>query len=172
MESRTCCDTDINQEHSPDCDNYLPRPGEEATFGMPVMSGMSELIPGSLRPDHVFEIRSSQGILVRLTLSESQVDMDFGGEGYGRDLSPQAVRVTRIIIAALEKFWQKNDGYGDTAYALGARGQYADMNRKMGKLKHTLWDGSPAVGESMVEMLQDLIGHAGLTIDFLERDEK
>lgn len=82
-------------------------------------------------------------------------------------LSLQAQRVLQIIAQATDLFIRKNAGYGDTGYVLGARGQYADMNRKMGKLKHTLWDGNDPVGESNEEMLMDLMGHCGLTIDFV-----
>jgi hypothetical protein len=82
--------------------------------------------------------------------------------------SPQAIRVVEHIHQAVRVFLEKNKGYGNTAYELGARGQYADMNRKFGKLKHTLWDGNDSVGESEEEMLQDLIGHCGLTIDYIQ----
>ena len=86
-------------------------------------------------------------------------------------MSDQAQDVTAILIEALALFLEKNRGYGNTSEHLGARGQYADMHRKMGKLKHTLWDGNPAVGESVEEMCMDLIGHAALTINFLRGDE-
>lgn len=88
------------------------------------------------------------------------------------DASAQAVRVTRIAMEALQVFLEKNRGYGNTAYVLGARGQYADMNRKMGKLKHTLWDGNEPVGEDIETMLMDMVGHTLLTIDFLREDQK
>ena len=86
--------------------------------------------------------------------------------------SPQAIRVVKITMEALELFLEKNKGYGNTAYVLGARGQYADMNRKMGKLKHTLWDGNEPVGESIETMLMDMVGHTLLTIDFLREEGK
>lgn len=82
-------------------------------------------------------------------------------------ISPQAERVCNIMDQAQALFKDKNRGYGDTSYALGARGQFADVWRKVGKLRHTLWDGNEAVGEDMEEMLMDLIGHCALTIDFL-----
>ena len=88
------------------------------------------------------------------------------------EASPQGRRVIDIAAEALELFLEKNKGYGNTAYALGARGQYADMNRKMGKLKHTLWDGNEPVGEDIETMLMDMVGHTLLTIDFLRREGK
>lgn len=87
-------------------------------------------------------------------------------------MSPQAERVVEIVLEALALFLEKNRGYGNTSEHLGARGQYADMHRKMGKLKHTLWDGSSAVGESIEEMCMDLIGHAALTINFLRGEDR
>lgn len=86
-------------------------------------------------------------------------------------LSMQASRCLDIAGQALTLFIDRNRGYGNTAYNLGAKGQFADMNRKMGKLHHTLWDGNEPVGESIEEMLFDMIGHCLLTIDFL-RSEK
>jgi hypothetical protein len=84
--------------------------------------------------------------------------------------SEQAKRAGGIMDEARMLFEDKNRGYGDTAYLLGARGQFADMWRKMGKLKHTLWDGNEPVGEDIEEMLMDLIGHCALTIDFIRED--
>ena len=48
-------------------------------------------------------------------------------------MSEQAQDVTAILIEALALFLEKNQGYGNTSEHLGARGQYADMHRKMGK---------------------------------------
>lgn len=87
-------------------------------------------------------------------------------------MSQQAERVVEIVLEALALFLEKNRGYGNTSEHLGARGQYADMHRKMGKLKHTLWEGNPAVGESVEEMCMDLIGHAALTINFLRGEDR
>lgn len=88
-------------------------------------------------------------------------------------MSDQARRICYDIMpAALSLFVSKNRGYGNTAYNLGARGQYADMNRKFGKLKHTLWDGNEAIGEDVVEMLEDLFGHVLLTIDYVVNGEQ
>jgi hypothetical protein len=87
------------------------------------------------------------------------------------DVSDQGLRCIYIAEQTLNLFLERNQGYGATSDHLGARGQYADMWRKMGKLKHTLWDGNEPVGEGIEEMLQDLIGHCLLTIDYLHREE-
>lgn len=59
----------------------------------------------------------------------------------------------------------------ENADVLGVRGQYADIWRKIAKLKKALWDGEELTGEQPREILLDLIGHAFLTIDMLDRTE-
>ena len=85
----------------------------------------------------------------------------------GIPTSAQAMEVLDILREAQELFLHKNRGYGNTAEYLGAKGQFSDIYRKVGKLKHTLWDGNEPVGESIEEMCMDLIGHCALTIHFL-----
>lgn len=92
-----------------------------------------------------------------------RVRIDGGPPG----LSAQATRVLDIAEDALNLFVEKNRDYGETGDHLGSRGQYADMHRKMGKLKRHLWDGHPLTSESAEEICMDLIGHCLLTIDFL-----
>lgn len=100
------------------------------------------------------------------------VQIDVEVDEVASPISLRAQRVVDIVEEAMAAFLEKNAGYGDTGYVLGARGQYADMNRKMGKLKHTLWDGNPAVGEPVREMLMDLIGHCALAIDYLDIEKE
>lgn len=69
------------------------------------------------------------------------------------------------------QFVEKSNDYGDTANDLGAAGQYADMNRKMGKLKRALWDGETLTGEQPREILMDLIGHCFLTIYYIDNGD-
>lgn len=76
---------------------------------------------------------------------------------------------TEVLGPALERFVRKNADYGGTAKFLGARGQFADINPKFWKLKRALWDGEKLVGESVEEILQDLIGHCLLTLYFLSQ---
>jgi len=70
-------------------------------------------------------------------------------------------------------FRDKNLDYGeDGADELGLGGQYADLNRKMLKLKRALWDGQELKGEQPREILLDFIGHCFLTIDMIDRGVK
>ncbi len=66
----------------------------------------------------------------------------------------------------LDLFIRKNSEYGENAQVLGPAGQFADMWRKMGKLKTALWDGQEEklVSEGVDEILRDLIGHCFLTL--------
>lgn len=54
-----------------------------------------------------------------------------------------------------------------TADHLGAAGQYAEIWRKIPKLKRAMWDGDPLAGETVQEVLMDLIGHCLLALDYL-----
>lgn len=68
------------------------------------------------------------------------------------------------------RFMSKQRDYRDSADDLGAPGQYAELHRKMGKLKRALWDGEELVGEPAEEVLQDLIGHCFLAIRHLRQN--
>lgn len=59
----------------------------------------------------------------------------------------------------------------ENADVLGTRGQYAELWRKMAKLKKALWDGEALVGEQPREILLDFIGHCFLAIDMLDRQQ-
>jgi hypothetical protein len=91
--------------------------------------------------------------------------------------SDQGARVYSIIDEARDLFVVKNDNYGDTAQFLGAKGQFADINRKFWKLYGMLWTETIPMypdrgeGESVEEVLMDFIGHCALTIDFLRQEQ-
>lgn len=70
-----------------------------------------------------------------------------------------------------EQFMVAYKEYGPgAADVLGLAGEWAEMWRKVSKLKRTLWAGQDnLVRESAREVLMDLIGHAMLAIDMLDR---
>lgn len=74
--------------------------------------------------------------------------------------------VTDELPKFLELFISKNQEYGENAQTLGARGQFADIWRKIAKLKTGLWDGNEdrLKSEGVDEILRDLIGHCLLTL--------
>jgi hypothetical protein len=67
-------------------------------------------------------------------------------------------------------FMEKQRDYGDTADDLGVPGQYAELHRKLGKLKRCMWEGIPMQGEQPDEILLDLIGHCFLAIRHLRQN--
>jgi hypothetical protein len=57
----------------------------------------------------------------------------------------------------------------ENADVLGIPGQFAEIWRKIWKLKKGMWDGVTLVNEPVREILLDLIGHAFLAIDMIDR---
>jgi len=70
------------------------------------------------------------------------------------------------------QFRGKHRDYGDGAATLGTAGQFADIYRKVTKLKRSLWEHQTLSGEQPREVLMDLIGHCFLTIDMLDREQQ
>jgi len=74
----------------------------------------------------------------------------------------------------VQMFRSKARDYGSrghfTADALGSRGQFAEIWRKVGKLKRCMWDGKDMQYEQTDEILADLFGHIMLAIDYNEAD--
>lgn len=76
---------------------------------------------------------------------------------------------------ALRLFVRRNREYGDTANILGPKGQFADIHRKVAKLKNILWDENVApqdVTESPEEIMMDLIGHCLLGIQMMRESPR
>jgi hypothetical protein len=67
-----------------------------------------------------------------------------------------------------ERFLEYGEGAADE---LGLAGQWGDLHRKVAKLKRELWCGDDRVQtrESAREVLLDIIGHAFLAIDMIDR---
>lgn len=71
------------------------------------------------------------------------------------------------------KFDAKNKDYNSATTGwephtfLGVKGQFADVWRKVGKLKKALWDEEALTGEQPREIIQDLISHLFLTLDLM-----
>ena len=74
----------------------------------------------------------------------------------------------------VQMFRNKARDYGSdnhfTADALGARGQFAEIWRKVGKLKRCMWDGKSMKYEQSDEILSDLFGHIMLAMDYVKTD--
>jgi hypothetical protein len=89
----------------------------------------------------------------------------------GSYATDQAEKIFKEILPpALERFVRKNADYGDSAKFLGAKGQFADINPKFWKLYRALWLGERLVGESVEEILDDMIGHCLLSLYFIGQE--
>lgn len=88
----------------------------------------------------------------------------------------QAARIlTEVLPEMLQIFLEKNQDYADSSdnvttasEELGSAGQYAELRRKMGKLKRSLWDRVPLQFEQPQEVLQDFGGHVLLALLFVK----
>lgn len=90
------------------------------------------------------------------------------------DQSPVDSLLIQHLPHIVQMFRNKARDYGTdnhfTADALGARGQFAEIWRKVGKLKRCMWDGESMRYEKTDEILADLFGHIMLAIDYNEAD--
>lgn len=66
-------------------------------------------------------------------------------------------------------FVKKQIDYGDGADDLGLEGQYAELHRKITKLRRAMWEGHELVGEPLREVLMDLIGHCFLSMMYIDQ---
>lgn len=74
---------------------------------------------------------------------------------------------TEILPAVLESFFAKNADYGETSDSLGVAGQFAELWRKIGKLRGPMWEGKVMCFEQPDEIVSDLIGHCLLTLLYM-----
>lgn len=84
--------------------------------------------------------------------------------------------LVRLVPEWQGQFAAKNADYSDAAPSgiepaevLGIKGQFAEIWRKVWKLKKAMWDGSTLAFEQPREILLDLIGHCFLAIDMIDR---
>jgi hypothetical protein len=77
-----------------------------------------------------------------------------------------------VYNEAWDRFETAYKEYGPAAAdETGLAGQWADMHRKVAKLKRALWEGDDSylTRESTEEILRDLVGHALLALEMLAR---
>lgn len=82
--------------------------------------------------------------------------------------------ITEVLVPEWkEKFLDKSMDYSSSDFSphkiLGEKGQFADIWRKIWKLKKGLWDGEDLRYEQPREILLDLIGHCFLAISEIDR---
>ena len=84
-------------------------------------------------------------------------------------------RLIDVNQQAMLKFAEAYKEYGDgAADEMGLAGEWAELHRKVKKLRRAMWDGDESylTRESLTTVLQDLIGHALLALDMVERGIK
>lgn len=77
---------------------------------------------------------------------------------------------TRLIPEWSEKFLEANRQYKDVGNALGSKGVFPDVWRKVNVLRSTVWEGEPAGRESPREIMFDLIGHLFLMVHMCDEE--
>lgn len=102
--------------------------------------------------------------------SATQEGYDPFGLPENYDTEAACVIFQEIMPRWIEEFLAKNSRYGETANLLGSKGQFADMWRKVGPLKRMLWDEEELIGESVEEVVRDLIGHCFLTLYYRQKE--
>ena len=86
--------------------------------------------------------------------------------------SPTLRRIQLLDEEWFEQFTRRFMEYGEgAADELGLAGQWGDLHRKVAKLKTELWKGIAVDDqhEEAREVLLDIIGHAFLAVDMIDR---
>lgn len=101
------------------------------------------------------------------------------GEPIPRDWATRQVAVENALkrFDVLIQEWREAFTEGYTEYGPGAAdetglaGQWADLYRKVMKLKRAFWEGDPSylTRETEAEILRDMISHSFLALEMLSR---
>ena len=78
--------------------------------------------------------------------------------------------VNRVLPEFMLMFLAKNRKYAKVGNALGSRGVFPDVHRKVMILKDRIWDGSDIHGEPTREVAMDLLGHLLLMIHMMDTE--
>lgn len=82
------------------------------------------------------------------------------------DRGPYDTIFNEYVPEVIDFFRRKSEHYrsAEGFMTLGAKGQFADINRKFWPLKQAIWEGRPLTGEQPDEIIKDLIGHCFLML--------
>ena len=90
-------------------------------------------------------------------------------------LKPLPVLYAENVSEAIQRFSTAYQEYGDSSKdETGLAGQWADLYRKIMKLKAPFWNGEKGrlTRESEREVLQDIIGHSLLALVMLDEGKE
>jgi hypothetical protein len=125
---------------------------------------------------------SDLGDAVRAAADQANKFLDaVGPADYSNPEQPTGADGRYIRDRLMPEFWEhfasKAKDYNDIDgfephKVLGIRGQFAEVWRKVWKLKNTLWDGRTLAYEGEREILLDMIGHCFLAISMIDADPR
>ena len=90
-----------------------------------------------------------------------------GGEQAEHILHDVLPRVIELFLLKARDY-SREDGL-NWAEVLGDKAQFVDLWRKIGKLYNGMWEGRDMHGESVEEIVMDMIGHGLLIIEMRTR---
>ena len=128
------------------------------------MNEPKPLPAGYLRVQRTSEIDPAEGRVGEYVLRINWP----GGEQVERILHDVLPRVIELFLQKVADY--SNGEAVNWANVLGDRGQFADIWRKVGKLQTGLWEGRELTGESVEEVVMDLIGHCLLILEMRTRN--
>lgn len=76
-----------------------------------------------------------------------------------------------ILDAAVEEWRLRREDYRDAFMALGSKGQFSEIWRKVAKLKNSVWDGNNLNGETPDQIALEIIPHCAMMIYLLREEE-
>lgn len=142
------------QRHCPDMEPHKPHVWEEASMGL-----------GSERH---WSCLGSPRTPAPLRLSVYIYGTEDVPDKAKRILQGPALEALNLYVKRASDYTDA-DGF-DPSEVLGVQGQFAEVWRKVWKLKNSMWDGREMVGEGPREILMDLIGHCLLAIDMIDNE--
>lgn len=111
----------------------------------------------------------------KTTINVEGVWYDYGEQGNRIEPATQQARriLGKHLPEVMEHFLQRNAEYGEEAHVLGVKGQFADINRKVIKLKRYLWDDVEVMpgAENIETIAGELIGHLLILIDEMDKED-
>ena len=118
---------------------------------------------GHLRVDRTSEFDTAAG-----RVAEYNLRINWPGNEQAENILHNVLPRTLELFLLKCKDYSTEDGF-NWAEVLGDKAQFVDLWRKIGKLYNGLWEGRDMEGESVEEIVMDLIGHSLLILEMRTR---